>query len=49
MKKAKEIQIGFLAIDKNGNHGAYALQKGFSYAVRSENEEILIAGDSFFK
>ncbi len=49
MKKAKEIQIGFLAMDNKGNHGAYALQKGFSYAVKSENEEILIAGDSFFK
>lgn len=49
MEKAKNIQIGFLAIDKFGNHGAYALQKGFSYAVRSENEEILIPGDSFFK
>jgi N4-(beta-N-acetylglucosaminyl)-L-asparaginase len=32
-KKAKEIQVGFLAIDRNGEVGAYALQKGFSYAV----------------
>ena len=46
--KAKTIQIGFLAIDKFGNHGAFALQKGFSYAIRSENQEELIAGDSYF-
>jgi len=32
-KKAKEIQVGFLAIDRHGEVGAYALQKGFSYAV----------------
>jgi len=32
-KSAKEIQVGFLAIARNGDVGAYALQKGFSYAV----------------
>ena len=35
-KKSKEIQVGFLAINKNGEHGAFALQKGFTYAVYSE-------------
>jgi N4-(beta-N-acetylglucosaminyl)-L-asparaginase len=34
--KSKEIQVGFLAINKNGEHGAFALQKGFTYAVYSE-------------
>jgi N4-(beta-N-acetylglucosaminyl)-L-asparaginase len=34
-KKSKEIQVGFLAINKNGELGAYALQKGFTYAVYS--------------
>ena len=48
IEKAKTIQIGFLAIDKFGNHGAFALQKGFSYAIRSENQEEIIAGDSYF-
>lgn len=47
-EKAKNIQIGFLAIDKFGNYGAYALQKGFSYAVKSDNEEIVIPGESYF-
>jgi N4-(beta-N-acetylglucosaminyl)-L-asparaginase len=47
-EKAKNIQIGFLAIDKNGNYGAYALQKGFSFAVKSDKEEIVIPGESYF-
>ena len=47
-EKAKNIQIGFLAIDKKGNYGAFALQKGFSYAVKSEKEEIVIPGESYF-
>jgi len=34
-KKSKEIQVGFLALNKNGDYGAYALQKGFTYAVYS--------------
>jgi N4-(beta-N-acetylglucosaminyl)-L-asparaginase len=32
-EKSKEIQVGFLALNKNGEHGAYALLKGFTYAV----------------
>ncbi|MFX8817144.1 hypothetical protein ABTM85_20005, partial [Acinetobacter baumannii] len=31
--KAKDIQIGMLAIAKDGHYGGYALQKGFNYAV----------------
>ncbi len=34
-KKSKEMQVGFLAISKNGDHGAFALQKGFTFAVYS--------------
>ncbi|HXB39250.1 MAG TPA: isoaspartyl peptidase/L-asparaginase [Bacteroidia bacterium] len=29
----KDVQVGFLALSKNGEHGAYALQKGFNYAL----------------
>ena len=32
---SKQIQVGFLAINKKGEYGAYALQKGFTYAVYS--------------
>jgi N4-(beta-N-acetylglucosaminyl)-L-asparaginase len=33
--KLKEKQIGFIAVNKNGEHGAFALQKGFTYSVQS--------------
>lgn len=46
---AKEIQVGFLAINKKGEHGAYAIQKGFSYAVCNKNkQDLLIKGKSFY-
>ena len=32
-KTAKEIQVGFLAMNRRGEAGAWALQKGFSYAA----------------
>ncbi|WP_291913341.1 N(4)-(beta-N-acetylglucosaminyl)-L-asparaginase [Chitinophaga sp. CB10] len=48
--KAKEIQVGFLALNKNGQVGAYCLQPGFSYAVLSnEQNNVLINGKSHFK
>jgi N4-(beta-N-acetylglucosaminyl)-L-asparaginase len=34
-KALSELQIGFIAINKKGEHGAYCLQKGFNYAVYS--------------
>lgn len=34
-KPLDNIQIGFIAINKKGEHGAYCLQKGFNYAVYS--------------
>ena len=32
-KAAKEIQVGFLALNRHGEVGAFALQKDFNYAV----------------
>ena len=32
-EKAKNFQVGFIAINKQGEYGGYALQKGFSFAV----------------
>jgi N4-(beta-N-acetylglucosaminyl)-L-asparaginase len=37
--KAKDIQVAFLALNKKGTIGAYAIHKGFTYAVRSSKEE----------
>ncbi len=32
---AKDLQVAFIAMHKNGSYGGYALQKGFTYAVQS--------------
>lgn len=41
-EKAKKIQVGFLAIDKNGRYGAFAIQKGFVFAVKSNKEDVIL-------
>jgi N4-(beta-N-acetylglucosaminyl)-L-asparaginase len=46
--KAKTIQVAFLALNKRGEFGAFAIQKGFSYAVRNAREEKLIPSASAF-
>lgn len=38
-EKAKKIQVGFVALNKKGEFGAYAIQDGFTYAVKSNNED----------
>ncbi|OCX53332.1 glycosylasparaginase [Mucilaginibacter sp. PPCGB 2223] len=46
---AKEIQVGFLAINKKGEYGAYAIQKGFSFAVcNAQKQDLIIDGKSFY-
>jgi N4-(beta-N-acetylglucosaminyl)-L-asparaginase len=47
-EKAKEIQVAFIAINKKGETGGYALQKGFSYALKSNNEERMVEVKSYF-
>src|SRR5207245_373757 len=34
-QKSRDIQVGFLALRKDGEYGAFCLQKGFNYAVYS--------------
>lgn len=47
---SKTIQVGFLAINKKGEHGAYALQHGFEYAVcNNETQDLLIKGKSAYE
>lgn len=47
--KSKEIQVGFLALNKNGEYGAFALQKGFTYAVKSnEIDNKLFEAKSYY-
>ncbi|MEO5912062.1 MAG: N(4)-(beta-N-acetylglucosaminyl)-L-asparaginase [Pelobium sp.] len=47
--KARTLQVGFLAMNKNGEYGSYAIQKGFSYAVcTQEKQDLLVKGNSIF-
>ena len=46
---AKNNQVGFVAIDKQGRFGAYALQKGFNYAVYQNGVNQLFESESMFK
>ncbi len=40
--KAAALQVGFLALDRKGRHGAYAIQKGFVYSLKTNGEEKVI-------
>jgi N4-(beta-N-acetylglucosaminyl)-L-asparaginase len=46
--KAKDLQVGFLAMKKDGSYGAFCIQKGFTYAVRSATEEKIYESESWF-
>lgn len=46
--KAKTLQVGFLALDKKGRHGAYAIQQGFVYSLKTSTENKIINAKSFF-
>ncbi|MEO8111104.1 MAG: N(4)-(beta-N-acetylglucosaminyl)-L-asparaginase [Ginsengibacter sp.] len=48
MKKARDLQVGFLALNKNGEYGAYAVQKGFVFSVKSNGEEKIIPSKYVF-
>ena len=44
---AKKIQVGFLAINKKGEYGAYAIQSGFSFAVcNAQQQDLIVKGKS---
>jgi len=47
-EKAKNLQVGFLAMKKDGSFGAFCIQKGFTYAVRSDNEDKIYESESWF-
>jgi N4-(beta-N-acetylglucosaminyl)-L-asparaginase len=45
----KDFQVGILAINKQGEHGAYGLQKGFNYALHQHGANKLFDADYFLK
>lgn len=47
-EKAKDIQVAFLALNKEGAVGAFAIHPGFSFALRDNNRETLIKSKSWF-
>lgn len=47
-EKARDIQVAFLALDKKGRAGAYALHKGFNYAIKTPDTEMLVKAKSWF-
>ncbi len=45
----KKFQVGYLAVNKNGEIGAYSIQKGFTYSLYVNNENKIFDADYFFK
>lgn len=43
----KDFQIGFIALDKQGNTGAYCIHPGFSYALQSKDGASLTPAPSY--
>jgi N4-(beta-N-acetylglucosaminyl)-L-asparaginase len=48
-EKAKDLQVGFIAINKKGEYGGYAIQGGFTYAVHSNAGVKVYHAESFYK
>ena len=45
-KDMRDLQIGFIAINKAGEYGGYCLQKGFQYAVMQSDDNNLLKNSS---
>lgn len=48
-EKVKDIQVAFIALNKKGQVGAFAIHKGFSYALKKEGVEELIEPKYLFE
>ncbi|HEV7780097.1 MAG TPA: N(4)-(beta-N-acetylglucosaminyl)-L-asparaginase [Chitinophagaceae bacterium] len=48
-EKVKEIQVGFLAVNKKGEVGAYSIHEGFEYAMKTKEVEKLVKAKFVFK
>ena len=48
-KNLKDIQVGFIALNKKGEYGSYCVQSGFNYAVYDASGNNLINADSHLK
>lgn len=48
-KELKDIQVGFIALNKKGEYGSYCVQGGFNYAVHDAIGNRLIDANYFLK
>lgn len=48
-KELKDIQVGFIALNKKGEYGSYCIQAGFNYAVHDATGNKLIDANYFLK
>ena len=48
-KNLKDIQVGFIALNKKGEFGAYCIQDGFNFAVNDATGNKLINSEYFLK
>ena len=47
-KKGLEVQVGFLAINKKGEFGAFSIQRGFNYCVQLDDKGSSIYDSKYF-
>ncbi|RDV17284.1 glycosylasparaginase [Pontibacter diazotrophicus] len=47
-KDVKDLQVGFIALNKNGEYGGYCIHKGFNFAVQDTTGKQLLDGKSKF-
>ena len=45
----RKYQVGYLAVDKSGRHGAYSIHKGFNYAFMNHDGNELLDSDHLIK
>jgi N4-(beta-N-acetylglucosaminyl)-L-asparaginase len=45
----KDFQVGILAINKKGEHGAYSIQKGFNYALFQKDKNQVFEAEYFMQ
>ena len=47
--RLKDIQVGFIALNKKGQYGSYCIQSGFNYAVNDNSGNKLIDAAYYLK
>lgn len=45
LKEGNDLQVGFLAMNKNGEHGAFSILNGFSYTLHQGGENVVLDAD----